>query len=159
MHFKWYYEKMQVICHELSLGLSNLILFVTLKLPKFVWRQVCTKSINKLRVWRKVICENFLNSYIGIGGEVINVAPGVSVEFTCTGKDGEFQPTWIVNRRVAVTEGDCYTSRLIRAQNPQNVTATLTINGNHDTCRTFNVYCRLYRESQFIFVHNTTLVV
>ena len=103
--------------------------------------------------------ETSIEPFTGISGDAILVAPGVSVEFTCTGLDGEFQPTWIVNRRVAVTEGDCYTSRLIRAQNPENVTATLTINGNRDTCRTFNVYCRLYRESQFVFVHNTTLVV
>ena len=95
----------------------------------------------------------------GISGDTILVAPGVSVKFSCTGQDGEFQPTWFVNGRKAVTVGDCYTSRLIRAENLLYVTATLTINSNHDTYGTFNVYCRIFRESQFTFVHNTTLVV
>ena len=109
-----------------------------------------------------VLCtqRNFKNEHFtGISADAVLVAPGVSVEFTCMGQDGEFQPTWFVNGRVAVTEGDCYRSRLIRAENPQNVMATLTINSNHDTCHTFNVFCRIYRESQFTFVHNTTLVV
>ena len=65
------------------------------------------------------------NIFTGISGDAILVAPGVSVEFTCMGRDGEFQPTWFVDGRVAVTEGNCYRSRLIRAENPQNVMATL----------------------------------
>lgn len=85
------------------------------------------------------------------------IASDVAIKLTCTVP--AVPPTWFVNGRVAVTEGDCYRSRLIRAENPQNVMATLTINSNRDTCHTFNVFCRIYRESQFTFVHNTTLVV
>ena len=85
------------------------------------------------------------------------VATGVSVEFTCTGPDGEFQPTWLVNGRAAPTEGDCYRSRL-RRTGEQSLTATLTINGD-DTCSMFNIRCRIFSNSQFMYLDNTTLTV
>ena len=143
---------MQVICHALSLGHTNLILFVTLKLLRLVWRQVCTKCI--LRVRKKSILWEKFYYIIGIGGDVINVAPGVSVEFACTGPD---PPTWFVNGRVAATEGDCFRSTLRRTEG-LNLTATLVINGNH-ICSMFKAACRIYRESQFLYLHNTTLIV
>ena len=93
-----------------------------------------------------------------VGNTMITVAPGVTVKFnTCTGPAGlsAVQPTWFVNGKIAETEGDCYESILIIAEG-LNYTATLTINGN-DTCDTFNVYCRIYRESQFLCIHNTTV--
>ena len=92
--------------------------------------------------------------FAGISGDVINVATGVSVEFACTGPD---PPTWFVNGRAAVTEGDCYRWRLIRS-GEVNYTATLVINGNR-TCDTFNVYCRIYSGPQVLYLHNTTLTV
>ena len=95
--------------------------------------------------------------FAGVSGGVVIVAPGVSVKFTCTGRDGEFPPTWFVNGRVAAAEGDCYRSALIRTER-LNVTATLTVNGNR-TCNMFNTRCRIYRESQFLYLHNTTLTV
>ena len=98
-----------------------------------------------------------INSYIGIGGDVINVAPGVSVEFTCTGPDGEFPPAWLLNGRTAQTEGDCYRSRLGR-NGGLNATATLTIYCNLDTCNNFYIHCRIQRE-QFLYLHDTTLTV
>ena len=107
--------------------------------------------------FEKVICEKIFNSYIGIGGDVINVAPGVSVEFTCTGPDGEFPPAWLLNGRTAQTEGDCYRSRL-RRNGGLNATATLTIYCNLDTCNNFHIHCRIQRE-QFLYLHDTTLTV
>ena len=95
--------------------------------------------------------------YTGISGDVVIVAPGVSVEFTCTGPDSEFPPTWFLNGRVAETEGDCYRSRLRRAGG-LNATDTLTINGNY-TCDMFNTHCKIYRESQFLYLHYNTLLV
>ena len=95
------------------------------------------------------------NSYIGIGSDVIIVAPGVSVKFTCNGPDGEFPPTWLLNGRAAKTEGNCYRSRF-RRTGGLNATASLTINGNH-TCNMFKARCRIYRESQFLYLDNTTL--
>ena len=102
----------------------------------------------------KVDC-NIQYIFAGISGDVINVATGVSVEFACTGPDGEFPPTWLLNGRAAKTEGDCYRSRL-RSADESNATASLTINGNH-TCNMFKARCRIYRESQFLYLHNNTL--
>ena len=88
---------------------------------------------------------------------MMTVAPGVTVKFdTCTGlaDQSTVEPTWFVNGKTAETEGDCYES-IITAEG-RNYTATLTINGNH-TCNTFNVYCRIYRESQTLYLHNTTV--
>ena len=92
-----------------------------------------------------------------MSGGVVVVAPGVSVDFTCTGPDGEFPPTWLLNGRRAESDGNCYRSRLRRPEG-LNVTDTLTVNGNH-TCNVFNICCRIYRESQFLYLHNTTLIV
>ena len=105
------------------------------------------------------ICLTHFVLHAGVGSDAMIVAPGVSVEFNnCTGPaDDYFQPTWFVNRRVAATEGDCYRSRLRTAEGP-NYTATLVINGNR-TCDTFDVYCRIYKESQALYLHNTTLTV
>ena len=107
----------------------------------------------------RVDCNTKYELYIfaGISGGVVIVAPAVSVEFTCTGPDGEFPPTWLLNEKAAESEGDCYTSRLRRAGG-LNATATLTINDNH-TCNVFNIRCRIYRESKFLYLHNTTLTV
>ena len=103
------------------------------------------------------LCNTKFRFRAGVGSDAMIVAPGVSVEFNnCTGPaDGFFQPTWFVNGRVAATDGGCYRSRL---SGMDHYTATLVINGNH-TCDTFNVYCRIYRESQDLYLHNTTLTV
>ena len=91
-----------------------------------------------------------------VGNVMLTVAPDVTVKFTCTGPADLFvvEPTWFVNGKTAVSYGDCYT--LLRTTEGRNYTATLTINGNH-TCDTLNVYCRIYRESQALYIHNTTL--
>ena len=81
------------------------------------------------------------------------VAPGVTVELICTGPD----VAWYLNGRPASTHEDCYRSAL-RSAGDRNVTAILAINGNN-TCDVFNVYCRIYRASQFLYIHNTTLIV
>ena len=93
----------------------------------------------------------------GISAGVVVVAPGVSVEFTCTGSDGEFPPTWFVNGRIAETDGDCYRSALRRAGG-LSATAILIINSDH-TCNMFNTRCRTFRGSQFLYLHNNTLLV
>ena len=82
------------------------------------------------------------------------VAPGVTVELICTGPD----VVWYLNGRQALTYKDCY--RLtIGGAGDRNVTATLAINGNHTCGDASNVYCRIYRASQFLYIHNTTLIV
>ena len=103
------------------------------------------------------ICLTHFVLHAGVGSNAMIVAPGVSVEFNnCTGPADEFfQPTWFVNGRVAATDGGCYRSIL---SGMDHYIATLVINGNH-TCDTFNVYCRIYRESQALYLHNTTLTV
>ena len=88
---------------------------------------------------------------------MMTVAPDVTVKFNrCTGLADLFtvQPTWFVNGKIAKTERDCYKSNI--TAEGRNYTATLTINGNH-TCDTFNVYCRIYRESQALYLYNTTV--
>ena len=91
--------------------------------------------------------------FAGIGGGPIVVAPGVTVELICTGPD----VVWYLNGRQALTYKDCY--RLtIGGAGDRNVTATLAINANH-TCDAFNVYCRIYREPDFLYIHHTTLIV
>ena len=92
----------------------------------------------------------------GISGDVMIVAPDITVEFTCSGAVDSFQPTWFLNGRVAETEGNCYRSRL-RRLGELNTTATLTISGNYDTCDNFKIYCRIFRELQFLYLHNTTV--
>ena len=80
------------------------------------------------------------------------VAPGVTVELMCTGP----AVLWFLNGRQAISDEDCYRSTQRRA-GEQNVTATLAINVNN-TCDAFHVYCRIYRESQFLYIHNITLI-
>ena len=82
----------------------------------------------------------------------MTVAPGVTVEFTCTGPDSI---NWFVNGRRAETLGDCYRSD-IRAEE-LNYVATLIITGNH-TCSIFIIYCTVSREVH-LYLHNTTLLV
>ena len=85
------------------------------------------------------------------------VAHGVSVKFACTGPADDFQPTWFVNGRVAETEIACYRSTLSDAEGI-NYTATLTIDGNH-ACGDFNIKCRIFKESQALYLHDTTVMV
>ena len=99
------------------------------------------------------ICANRSFIFAGIGGGPITVAPGVTVKLICTGPD----VVWYLNGRQALSAEDC--CRLtVRRAGGQNITATLAINGNN-TCDAFNVYCRIYRESQLLYIHNTTLIV
>ena len=79
----------------------------------------------------------------------MTVAPGVTVEFTCTGPDVD----WFVNGRRAETRAECYRSDL-NAEG-LNYIATLTITGNH-ACSIFTIYCSVSRE---VPLHNTTLLV
>ena len=96
--------------------------------------------------------------FAGVGGDTMVVAPGVSVKFnTCTGPAHDFQPTWFVNGRVAETEVACYRSTLRTADGP-NYTATLTIDGNQ-SCGDFNIKCRIFKESQALYLHDTTVMV
>ena len=88
----------------------------------------------------------------------MTVAPDVTIEFTCSGPVSIIQPTWFLNGVFTETEGYCYRSRLKTAGVP-NATATLTINANDDTCDNFKIYCRIFRDSQFLYLHNTTLTV
>ena len=100
---------------------------------------------------------NFIH-FTGISGDVMTVAPDVTVEFTCSGPVSVIQPTWFLNGRFAETDGNCYRSRL-RRLGELNATATLTISGNYDACDNFKIYCRIFRDSQFLYLHNTTLTV
>ena len=89
----------------------------------------------------------------------MTVAPGVTVTFTCTGSADAFLPTWFVNGTMAVSGGHtCYRSTYSRRPRELNATATLTINGNN-SCNVFSVYCRIFRESKLLYLHNTTLTV
>ena len=83
------------------------------------------------------------------------IAPYVKAEFTCTGPYNEFPPKWLLNGRGALRVGDCYNSTLTRTGDG-NATTTLIVYGN-STCETFNISCRIYKESQFLYLHNTTL--
>ena len=83
---------------------------------------------------------NFIH-FTGISGDVMTVAPDVTVEFTCSGPVSVIQPTWFLNGTFVETEGNCYRSRL-RRLGELNATATLTINaitskstaGIHNSC-------------------------
>ena len=88
----------------------------------------------------------------------MTVAPDVTVKFTCSGPGSIIQPTWYLNGTFAETDGYCYRSRL-RRLGELNATAILTISGNSDACGDFNIYCRIFSESQFLYLHNTTLIV
>ena len=96
--------------------------------------------------------------FAGISGDVMTVAPDVTVEFTCSGPASVIQPTWFLNGTFVETDGNCYRSRL-RRLGELNGTATLTISGNYDACDNFKIYCRIFRDSQFLYLHNTTLTV
>ena len=84
----------------------------------------------------------------------MTVAPGVTVEFTCTGPDSI---VWFVNGRRANTLEDCYRSDIRADEDSErlNYTATLKVTGNH-TCSIFIIYCRVSRE---VHLHSTTLLV
>ena len=96
--------------------------------------------------------------FTGISGDVMTVAPDVTVEFTCSGPASIIQPTWFLNGTFVESEGNCYRSRLRRLRE-LNTTATLTISGNNDACDNFKIYCRIFMDSQFLYLHNTTLTV
>ena len=81
------------------------------------------------------------------------VAPGVTVELICTGP----VVLWYLNGRQALSKEDCYRSTL-RSAGGQNVTGTLAINVN-STCHGFNVYCRIDKESQSLYINNITLII
>jgi len=91
------------------------------------------------------------NFITGVSGDVLIIAPGVTMEFTCIGK----VPLWFWDGQLAETDESCYRSR-VRNHETLNATATLTINGNHTCGGTFNVYCRIVGDS-VIDLHHTTL--
>ena len=85
------------------------------------------------------------------------IAPYVTAEFACTGPYNEFPPTLLLNGTGALTVADCYNSTLTETGDG-NATATLIIHGN-SACKTFSVSCRIFKESQFLYLHNTTLEI
>ena len=93
----------------------------------------------------------------GIDATAMIIAPYVKAEFTCTGPYNEFPPKWLLNGSGALRVGDCYNSTLTRTGDG-NATTTLIIYGN-STCETFNISCRIYKESQFLYLHKTTLEI
>ena len=87
------------------------------------------------------------------------IAPHVTVEFTCTGPYNEFPPGWLLNGKGALAVGDCYTHSTRTNTGDENATATLIIHGNSTQCKTFNISCRIYKDSQFLYPHNTTVEI
>ena len=123
-----------------------------LKLP------TCVKKCKKKKK-RSYIRSDSINCFTDVSGDVMTVASGVSVKFTCSGPADTHLPTWFVNGTVAVSDGHiCYRSTYKRRPGELNATMILMINGNN-SCYTFNIYCRIFRESEFLYIHNTTLVV
>ena len=95
-------------------------------------------------------CFFFIFPFAGIGSDII-LAPGMTVQFTCTGPG---LPTWHVNGRVAVMGENCYRLAIRRAAGTNFITAILTISGNH-TCDIFNIYCGIVvSESQLLYPRN-----
>ena len=90
--------------------------------------------------------------FAGVSGDAMTVAPGVTVEFTCTGPDSI---DWFVNGRRADTLGDCYRSNFRADEDSEDIATLLIITGNH-TCSIFIIYCRVSRE---VHLHSTTLLV
>ena len=122
-----------------------------------VVRYTYTKSIQTFtRLCTSLKKKPQIKYFTGISGDVMTVAPDVTIEFTCSGPVSVIQPTWFLNGTFVETEGNCYRSRL-RRLGELNATATLTISGNYDACVDFNIYCRIFRESQFLYLHNTIL--
>ena len=93
----------------------------------------------------------------GIDATAMIIAPYVKAEFTCTGPYNEFPPKWLLNGSGALRVGDCYNSTLTRTGD-RNATATLIVYGN-STCETFNISCRIYKDSQYLYLHYTTLEI
>ena len=93
------------------------------------------------------------NHAIYTGGDAINLAHHTTVEFKCT-TNGDRTPDWFVNGSVVVTTGGSYRSR---TSNGRDITTTLTIDGN-GTQVTWNIYCEVYEEHQFVRVHSTTVI-
>ena len=123
----------------------------------YVWEGIHVQSVlQTFRLSISVKKKPHIKYFAGISGDVMIVAPDVTIEFTCSGPVGSFQPTWFLNGTFAETDGYCYRSRL-RRLGELNATATLTISGNYDACGDFNIYCRIFRESQFLYLHNTTV--
>lgn len=77
------------------------------------------------------------------------------MNFTCT--DGRYNPTWLVNESTVGTEGRGYRTII---EGTEEVTATLTINGNIIS-DTLNIHCKAYvtKVQQLLSMHNTTVKV
>ena len=86
------------------------------------------------------------------------IAPHVTAKFTCTGPYNEFPPKWLSDGKGLPTVGKCYNSTLTNTGDG-NATATLIIHGNSTQCETFNISCRIFKESQFLYLHNTTVEI
>ena len=97
--------------------------------------------------------ETVLLIWIHTGGDAINLALHTTIEFKCT-TNGVRPPNWFVNGIVAVTTGDSYG---LRTSNGRDITTTLTIDGN-STQVTWNIYCEVTEENQFVIVHSTTVI-
>lgn len=93
----------------------------------------------------------------GIDATAMIIAPYVKAEFTCTGPYNEFPPKWLLNGSGALRVGDCYNYTLNDTMDG-NATATLIVYGN-STCETFNISCRIYKDSQYLYLHYTTLEI
>ena len=125
-----------------------------------VGRYTCTKSITNFyyRLSTSLKKKPHIKYFTGISGDITTVAPDVTIEFTCSGPVSVIQPTWFLNGTFVESEGNCYRSRL-RRLGELNATAILTVSGNYDACRNVNIYCRIFRESRFLYLHNTTVTV
>ena len=116
----------------------------------------CTTCIDV--TWYKYVYVERNSVFSGGSGDDVIVAPGASVDITCTGPDGEFAPTWLLNGKVAQPEGNCYRYNLRRTDGEINATAMLTINSSH-TCGNFTICCRIRHSGTFLYLYNTTLIV
>ena len=87
------------------------------------------------------------------------IAPHVTAEFTCIGPYNDFPPKWLLNGKGQLDVGNCYNSNKTNTPGNGNATATLIIHGNSTQCETFNISCRIYKDSQFLYLHNTTVEI
>ena len=98
-----------------------------------------------------------------VGGDIdataMIIAPHVTAEFTCTGPYNDFPPKWLLNGTGQLDVGKCYNSNKTNTPGKRNATATLIIHGNSTQCGTFNISCRIYKDSQFLYLHNTTVEI
>ena len=112
-------------------------------------------SANRYSLCRKKIKLTKFSIRTGYGRDVVIVARNSTVNFTCT--DGIYNPTWFVNESTVGTEGRDYRTII---EGTEEVTATLTINGNI-ICDTLNIHCEAYvsEEGQYLSMHNTSVKV